>query len=164
MARPTSSTRSYGSWRLRWHFPSAPFSAPGRVAGSPQSRSRITRWALAFGASLLSLGLVLLRLLGTGSAQLTVVGLLAVAAYGVTELAAHRPAIFGRLEARRAEAPVVVGVSAIVIMIVLFLPLPRSGRPFESLLLAGVGLTTVLVLAGIALGAVLVFDRRTPRA
>jgi hypothetical protein len=132
-----------------------------RLAAIPQP---ITRWALAFGASLLSLGLVLLRLLGTGSAQLTVVGLLAVAAYEVTELAAHRPAIFGRLEARRAEAPVVVGVSAIVIMIVLFLPLPRSGRPFESLLLAGVGLTTVLVLAGIALGAVLVFDRRTPRA
>jgi hypothetical protein len=140
-----------------------------RLAATPQP---ITRWALAFGASLLMFGLVLLRLLQTGSAQHTVLGLLAVAAYGVTELAARRPAIFGRLEARPAWAPVVVGVSAIVIMIGLFLVTPITrwalavglGRSFLSLVLVGVALIAVVVLAGVAVAAVLVLDRRTPRA
>jgi hypothetical protein len=155
-----------------------------RLAAIPQP---ITRWALAFGTSLLMFGLVLLRLLAMGSAQLTVLGLLAVAAYGVTELAARRPAIFGRLEARPNWAPVALGVSAIVIMIGLFLvtAIPRwalavgLGRPFPSLVLVGVRfpslvlvgvavtavvVTAVLVLAGVALAAVLVLDRRTPRA
>jgi hypothetical protein len=138
-----------------------------RLAAIPQP---ITRWALAFGTSLLMFGLVLLRLLHTGSAQLTMLGLLAAAAYGVTELAARRPAIFGRLEARPAWAPVVVGASAIVIMIGLFLVTPTTrwalviGRPFPPLVVVGVVLTAVLVLAGVALAAVLVLDRRTPRA
>jgi hypothetical protein len=140
-----------------------------RLAAIPQP---ITRWALAFGTALLMFGLVLLRLLALDSAQLTVLGLLAVAAYGVTELAARRPAIFGRLEARPAWAPVVVGVSAIVIMIGLFLVTATNrwalavsvGQPFPSLVLVGVAVTAVLVLAGAALAAVLVLDRRTPRA
>jgi hypothetical protein len=132
-----------------------------RLAAIPQA---IRRWALAFGASLRVFGLVLLRLLDTGSAQLTVLGLLAVAAHGVTELAAHRPAIFGRLEARPAWAPVVVGLSAIVIMIILFLPTPGPGRPLPSFVRVGVGLIAVLVLAAVALAAVLALDRRAPRA
>jgi hypothetical protein len=155
-----------------------------RLAAIPQP---ITRWALAFGIALLMFGLVLLRLLAMGSAQFTVLGLLALAAYGVTELAARRPAIFAGLEARPNWAPVALGVSAIVIMIGLFLvtAIPRwalavgLGRPFPSLVLVGVRfpslvlvgvavtavvVTAVLVLAGVALAAVLILDRRTPRA
>ncbi len=139
-----------------------------RLAAIPQ---QITRWALAFGASLLMFGLVLLRFLGTGGAQLPVLGWLAVAAYGVTELATRRPAIFGRLEARPAWAPVAVGVSAIVIMIGLFLATPgaflsgvRGDRPQPSLVQVGVAFAAVPVVAGVALAAVLVLDRRTPRA
>ena len=165
-----------------------------RLAAIPQP---ITRWALAFGIALLMFGLVLLRLLAMGSAQFTVLGLLALAAYGVTELAARRPAIFAGLEARPNWAPVALGVSAIVIMIGLFLvtAIPRwalavgLGRPFPSVVLVGVPfpslvlvgvrfpslvlvgvavtavvVTAVLVLAGVALAAVLILDRRTPRA
>ncbi len=141
-----------------------------RLAAIPRA---IARWALAFGASLLMLGLVLLYLLervsqlgllDTGRAKLVVLGLLAMAAYAVTELAARRPTIFGRLQARPAWAPVVVGVSAIVIMTMLFLPAPRPGRPFPSPARIGVGLIAVLVLAAVILAAVLVLDRRTPRA
>jgi hypothetical protein len=137
-----------------------------RLAAIPQP---ITRWALAFGASLLMSGLVLLRLLGTGSAP--ALGWLAVAAYGVTELAARRPAIFARLEARPARAPAVVGVGAIVIMIGLFLATPNAflsgvwgDRPRPSLVQVWVAFAAVPVVAGVALAAVLVLDRRTPRA
>jgi hypothetical protein len=140
-----------------------------RLAAIPQPT---TRWALAFGTALLMFGLVLLRLFGIGSAQLTVLGLLAAAAYGVTELAARRPAIFGRLEAWPTWAPVVAGASAIVIMSGLFLAtaitrwavVASVNQPFPSQLLVGVALTAVLVLAGVALVAMLVLDRRTPRA
>jgi hypothetical protein len=138
-----------------------------RLAAVPQS---ITRWALAFGTLLLMFGLVLLRFHGTGGARL-VLGLLAVAAYGATELAARRPAIFGRLEARPAWAPVVVGLSAVAIVIGLFLATPGAflsgvwyGRPLPSPMQIGVAFTALPVLAGVALAAVLVLDRRTPRA
>jgi len=138
-----------------------------RLAAIPQL---ISRWALAFGALLLMLGLVLLRLVGTGGARFTL-GLLAVAAYGATELARRRPAIFARLEARPAWAPVVVGVSAVAIMIGLFLATPNAflsgvwvDRPIPSPVQVVVAFVAVPVLAGVALAAVLVFDRRTPRA
>jgi hypothetical protein len=147
----------------------------GTLLGARQDRllatipQQITRWALAFGASLLMLGLVLLRF--AGGAQLPELGWLAVAAYGVTELAAHRPAIFGRLEALPAWAPVVVGVSAIVIMIGLFLATPDAflsgvsgGAPSPSLVQVGVAFAAVPVLAGAALAAVVFLGRGAPRA
>jgi hypothetical protein len=137
------------------------------LAAIPQ---QIARWALAFGASLLMFGLLLLRFLGTGGAQLPALGWLAVAAYGVTELAARRPATFGRLEAPPPWVPVVVGVSAIVIMIGLFLATPdaflsalQGGRPGPSPLQVRVGFAAVPVLAGIAAAAVVFLDRRTQR-
>jgi hypothetical protein len=139
----------------------------GRLAAIPQP---ITRWALAFGASLLMFGLMLLRILGTGSAPLTALGWLAVAAYGITELAVRRPATFGRLETRPAWAPAVVGVSAIVIMIGLFLATPDAflsgvwgDRPRPSPVQVAVTFAAVPALAGVALAAVLVLDRRTTR-
>jgi hypothetical protein len=122
----------------------------------------ITRWALAFGTVLLTLGLVVLRFHNTGSAGLTVLGWLAMAAYGVTELAVRRPATFARLEARPAWAPAVVGVSAMVIMIGLFLLTP--GRRLPSLVRLAADLAAVLVLAGVALAAVLLMERRAPQA
>jgi hypothetical protein len=138
-----------------------------RLAAIPQP---ITRWALAFGASLLMFGLMLLRILGTGSAPLTALGWLAVAAYGITELAVRRPATFGRLETRPAWAPAVVGVSAIVIMIGLFLATPDAflsgvwgDRPRPSPVQVAVTFAAVPALAGVALAAVLVLDRRTTR-
>ena len=130
-----------------------------RLAAIPRP---ITHWALASGTALLMFGLVLLRLLHTGSAQLTVLGLLAVAAYGVTELAARRPAIFGGVEARPASAPIVVGVSAIVITIGMFLVTP--GQTFPPFARVVVEVIEVLLLAGIVLAAVLVLDRRPPRS
>jgi hypothetical protein len=152
-----------------------------RLAAIPQP---VARWALAFGGLLLLLGLVMLRFHGTGSPALTGLGWSAVAAYGVTELAARRLAIFGCLEKMPACTPIVVGVSAIAIMIGLFLLTPDAflsglwvgrsfpslvqgvwvGRPFPSLVAVGIALTAMLVLAGVALAAVMVLDRRTPRA
>jgi hypothetical protein len=116
-----------------------------RLAGSPEP---ITRWAFAFGTCLLMLGLVLLRSLGTGSAQLGVLGLSAVAAYGVTELAIRRPAVLGRLGALPSSVPVVVGVSAVAIMLALFIgvSVASPGQLVASLVLAAVGLAAVLVL------------------
>jgi hypothetical protein len=130
-----------------------------RLASIPQP---ITRWALAFGIWLLTIGLLLRRFHDTGSQELTVLGLLAVGAYGVTELAARRPAIFGGLKARPAWELLAVGVSAILIMTGLFVVPP--GRPFPSLVRVGVALTAVLVLAGVSLAAVLVLERRPPGA
>jgi hypothetical protein len=122
----------------------------------------IVRWALASAAVLLTVGLLFLRSGDTQSQRFIAMGLSAVAAYGVTELAARRPAVFGRLEARPGWAPLAVGMGSIAIMIGLFLVSP--GRPIPSLAQVGVVLTIVLVLAGVALAAVLILDRRTPRS
>jgi hypothetical protein len=130
----------------------------------------ITRWALAFGASVLTFGLLLLRFHDTGSPALSLLGWLAVAAYGVTEIAALRPAIFRRLEAWPTWAPVVVGVGAMMVMIGLFLASPNAflsgvwgDRPLPSPVQVVVAFAAVPVLTGVALAAVLLFDRRTPR-
>ncbi|MDT5225097.1 MAG: hypothetical protein QOG19_2504, partial [Mycobacterium sp.] len=130
-----------------------------RLAAIPE---QITHWALAFGTLPLMAGLLLRRFQDTGNQQLAVLGWLAVGAYAVTELAARRPAIFGRLEGRPAWEPVAIGVSAILIMIGLFVVPP--GYAFPSPVRFGVALTAVLVLAGVSLAAVLVFERRPPRA
>lgn len=144
----------------------------GTYLGARQARSLaeiprpISHWALACGACLLALGLMLLRLLGTGSPQITVLGLMAAAAYGITDSAARRPRIFGALQERPAWAPIAVGVSGVAIMIGLFLvphgvAAPFSARPLQSLGLLVAAVTALLVIAGIALAAVLIFDRWT---
>jgi hypothetical protein len=133
-----------------------------RLATIPQP---ITCWALAFGTLLLMFGLVALRFHDPSSAAhtaaLAVLGLLAVAAYGVNELAIRRPPVFAWLPTRPVWVPVAVGVSAIVIMMGLFLLAP--GRPFPPPARFFVELAAVLVLAGVALAAVLVMERRTLR-
>jgi hypothetical protein len=130
-----------------------------QLAAVPQP---VTHWALAFGALLLMIGLALRRLLGMGDPQLALLGLSAAAAYGVTELAARRPTVFGRLAARPGWAPLAVGMGSIAIMIAFFLFAP--GQSLPSLARIGVVPAAVVVLAGLALAAVLVFERRTPRS
>lgn len=137
-----------------------------RLAAIPQPT---VRWSLALGTLLLSTGFVLLRLFNTGIVQVTAVGMVALAAWGITELAARRPEVFRLLEERPVYAPFVLGASATVIMILLFLVVPGSlvvfsASPFRTLALVVAGLTAVVTLASAALAAVLFFHRRAPRA
>lgn len=129
-----------------------------RLAAVPEL---VARWALALGTLLLMAGLILLRLFGADSAQLAVLGLVAMAASGVTELAVRRRTTFGRLEEWPSWAPIAVGVSAILVMIGLFLVTP--GRTFPPLLAVGGALIVVPALTAVALAAVLLLERRTPR-
>ena len=73
-----------------------------RLAAVPPTT---TRWAVALGIWLLTLGLLLLRFLGAGGAQLTALGLLALGASGCTELAARRPPLIRLDESGRFGPP-----------------------------------------------------------